>query len=101
MATQVVTPEKTAARFTVNSLEVASTDLYVADALLLAATNFLDEIRQWTMPGGVRPDESVFDNSKVAQTLLGELRDKIQNAKVTIDFSVEAAIQDGLGRSAE
>ena len=98
MAVELVSDSTNSSKFDVDALETASTDLVVADALLLAIDNFVDEIRDFTKPNdGIRPEAHVFESSLRAQTLLGVLRDKILEAKTTIDVAVEAAASDGLG----
>lgn len=94
-------------RFSVDTLENASADLYVADILLTAVDNFLDEIGDWVKPGGLGTHEEVLrqtlcervlKETHSASTLLHELSDKLHRAKSQIEGAVEAAIADGLSR---
>jgi hypothetical protein len=101
MAVETIPPTKQAPKFSINLLESASTDLYVADALLLAVDRFLDEINDWVKSadaGGITPNHYVQKPVHLASTLLLELRDKIDEAKLTIDNAVDAAIAANLSR---
>lgn len=100
MAINTLSSKRTDTKFNVDSLESASADLYVADALLLSAEHFVDNIRGLVAPRGLCPNERLFADALRAMTLLDQLRDKVQEAKVAIDGSVDAAIADGLNRHA-
>jgi hypothetical protein len=88
MAVETILPPKQAPKFSTNSLGGASTDLYVADALLLAVDKFLDEINDWVKSadaGGIQPNPHIQKPTHLASTLLLELatRSTMQRSRST------------------
>lgn len=55
-----------------DALDDASAELCLSRTLLLAADNFLDEIRRWVRPGGARECAPLLDEVLHTQVMISE-----------------------------
>lgn len=68
-----------------DALDDAGAELCLSNTLLLAADNFLDEIRRWVRPGGAHECAPLLDEVLHTQKMIAEAMRHMSDASELID----------------